>query len=502
MKTVIGATRLSAISLTVKTTTPEVRSKGAFSRVRGAAYAAQILGTKQLAADSPVVMLPAGVALIGALLLCVRYPNVTQFAMAGLVLWALCGGGRTIQAISLSVLITFLNPEVVPPEPSVALLKWLIFGVAGLRLISVGLWRHSARQWAAPLICLAAVALASAMGKGALTALSILKLTAFVVGVSAFFTSLAGSRKTTHYWVNWFFTLHFVVLVASAPLLIMPAGRALNGSGFQGIFGHPQTLGVYLSFFTAFVTASWLCGNKLRLLTIATIPVGWSFIVLSGCRTAVLSLLLATALTVVTAMTVRRDLISEGCLRKATRRLVPLVCLTAIMAVVLGGSAADAITSFIKKGSSVDGSAAGLQEGIAISRGALIENSMESFRQHPWIGGGFGLAAGQAIQNIEDDNSFGIPTSAPVEEGFLFSAILGQMGILGLLSTGVLVVCIGSYVLKRASIPVIVLLFTALFVNCGEMIFFSVGGLGSQMWMLIAVSYGSARLTDRPVRTH
>lgn len=452
--------------------------------------------------DSPVIMAPAAAALVAGLLLCVRYPGATQYAMAGLVLWALCGSRQTIQAISLSLLITFLNPEVVPPEPSVALLKWLIFGIAALRLISVGLWRHAARQWAAPLICLAAVALASALGKGALTALSILKLAVFLTGVSAFFTSLAGSKKSCRYWVDWFFTLHCVILLVSAPLLAIPAGRARNGTGFQGIFGHPQSLGVYLAFFTAFVTASWLSANKLRLFTLATIPVGWTFIVLSGCRTAVFALLLAIAATAITAITVRRDLISEGPLRQMKRRLVPLGCLIAVMAGVLGGRAADAVTSFTAKGTGVDESPAGLQEAYAISRGALIENSMETFRQHPWIGGGFGLAAGRVTQNIDDDNSYGIPTSAPVEDGFLISAILGQMGILGLLSAGVIVVCIGARVLMRGSIPVIVLLFTALFINCGEMVFFSVGGLGSQMWMIIALCFGSVTPTDSPMSRH
>jgi hypothetical protein len=76
------------------------------------------------------------------------------------------------------------------------------------------------------------------------------------------------------------------------------------------------------------------------------------------------------------------------------------------------------------------------------------------------------------------------------------------MGILGLLSAGVIVVCVGARVLMRGSIPVIVLLFTALFINCGEMVFFSVGGLGSQMWMIIALCFGSVKLTDSPMSRH
>jgi hypothetical protein len=48
-------------------------------------------------------------------------------------------------------------------------------------------------------------------------------------------------------------------------------------------------------------------------------------------------------------------------------------------------------------------------------------------------------------------------------------------------------------VVKHGSPAVVALFCTALFVNFGEMIFFSTGGLGMHMWLLVACCFQASR---------
>ena len=426
-------------------------------------------------AGAPVVIAPLAAAIIGGLLLAVAYPGI----------------------------ITFLNPAIVPAASSLILLKWTVFGTATFRLLlSKDLWRRGKLRWATPLACLGAVALASSFDGGSFNSLSLLKLTAFVVGFSVIFSSLDQSKRTPQYWVDWFFTLHSAVLLASIPLLLLPAGRARNGVAFQGVFEHPQAFGVYLAFFTAYITASWFCGNRQRHFTLMTIPVGWSFVAFSACRTAVIAMLLAVAATAMTIAFTRRDLIAGTRSRGVRQVLLLLLCCLVMISVALFSHEAIAgVASFFRKGSEVTESGSTVPYQIfSAARGELMGRRMETFHQHPWLGGGFGLASYGVDQDVLKSDTLGIPVSAAVEDGFLITAVLGQTGLLGLLSTALLVGCIGRRVLRRGSAPVIILFFTALLVNLGEMIFFSIGGMGSQMWMIVAFCYGSLSVPDHSRR--
>jgi hypothetical protein len=159
------------------------------------------------------------------------------------------------------------------------------------------------------------------------------------------------------------------------------------------------------------------------------------------------------------------------------------------------------VASFFRKGSEVTESGSTVPYQIfSAARGELMGRRMETFHQHPWLGGGFGLASYGVDQDVLKSDTLGIPVSAAVEDGFLITAVLGQTGLLGLLSTALLVGCIGRRVLRRGSAPVIILFFTALLVNLGEMIFFSIGGMGSQMWMIVAFCYGSLSVPDHSRR--
>ena len=80
----------------------------------------------------------------------------------------------------------------------------------------------------------------------------------------------------------------------------------------------------------------------------------------------------------------------------------------------------------------------------------------------------------------------GIPLSAPVEQGFLPLATIAQIGIVG--SLFVFTFLLSVFRLARGDSGETSALFAAVLgVNLGEMIFYSVGGLGILMWALLSL---------------
>ncbi|MDE3051447.1 MAG: hypothetical protein KGJ48_16300, partial [Nitrospirota bacterium] len=80
---------------------------------------------------------------------------------------------------------------------------------------------------------------------------------------------------------------------------------------------------------------------------------------------------------------------------------------------------------------------------------------------------------------------FGLPLSAPTEKGFLPTAILEETGILGTLC---LILLLGSLiwqVSRKSDIATTWIFFTSILVNVGEMVFFSFGGLGLYIWLIM-----------------
>jgi hypothetical protein len=116
-------------------------------------------------------------------------------------------------------------------------------------------------------------------------------------------------------------------------------------------------------------------------------------------------------------------------------------------------------------------------------------------------GVGFGLAAAGVEQETQVDELTGLPIGTNTEQGFLPLAVLAQVGIIGAVPLTLFLCVLGIPVVKQGEAAVVAMFFTALFVNFGEMIFFSTGGLGLHMWLLIGTCLvASAANSGRPKR--
>ena len=82
---------------------------------------------------------------------------------------------------------------------------------------------------------------------------------------------VSGLERRSIWLSQWMFSLYWVVLLLSAPLLLLPLGYLTNGSGWQGILNHPQAMGVFLVPFVALLIVAALLGSS-----------SWTILVMAG----------------------------------------------------------------------------------------------------------------------------------------------------------------------------------------------------------------------------
>jgi hypothetical protein len=140
--------------------------------------------------------------------------------------------------------------------------------------------------------------------------------------------------------------------------------------------------------------------------------------------------------------------------------------------------------SFILK----SGKASNIEEAYRGSRGRLIETSWDDFLGNPWFGSGFGVPSAIEDLQIVREPFLGLPISAATEKGNAFVALLGETGLVGAVLFGLLLWAMTKRVVYTASLSSAMLFFTALFVNAGEAVLFSLGGAGLIIWFYMSIS--------------
>lgn len=419
-------------------------------------------------------------------------PYAAATMMGALILWACRNTRSAIQAVTISVLVTFASPALVGDQLLIGLLKWvLLFVSLGTILLS---WKHQPATRAKRLACLGlfvVIALGLTLAVSGNRSLSLLKLGTFAAGVTVAFLGLRDRRYPPDYWLSWFTTVFTVVLLLSLPLEFLPAGRHLNGSAFQGIFRHPNSYAVYIAPIAAYAIVRLLVERAGGWFMLALTPWAWYSLFASGCRTAFLAVGLSVLATILSLVVFPRKARRSG-LRRST---ILTICLVGVVLLsVLATSAgplADAFGKFVLKGDI---------RGLGASRREQVESLLASIDENPLTGVGFGLSPATVEQSTQRDELTGVPVGAYTEQGFLPLAVLHQLGIIGAVPLALFLAAVAFPIAKYGSPAVLALFWTALFVNFGEMIFFSIGGLGMHMWLLIASCLGQSLASPRSVK--
>jgi hypothetical protein len=330
--------------------------------------------------------------------------------------------------------------------------------------------------------------------------LSGFKLMSFGAGAVVALLGVAAGTRPPQYWLNWFFTVHFVVVLLSLPFLFLPAGYWLMGWSFQGVFSHPQSFGVYLAFCGSYLIAHLLTSRRVDPILLVVTGLTAYFIFASHCRTAVLAVAASAVVSGFTALFVRRG--GLGYPNPWTIARIGTIVLLAVGVLAYDSSRVSAaLMDFALKKYSGGGDdpMALLGGSFQGSRGEQVRRAVDSIAAHPFAGVGFGLAAEGVVQVVQHDPLWGLPVSAPVEQGFLPLGVLTQIGIIGAVALGLFLFKLAAPVVRFAPTPVLVMFSTALLLNLGEMMFFATGDLGLQMWLIFGLCHEYAAREARHV---
>lgn len=408
-------------------------------------------------------------------------PVVSTVALALCAVWALIGPLQAIQAMALSTLIGYMNPALQALAPVSGVLIRLVLLLSAIRVLP--LTRAAQAQLLWPTWAFAAFAAVSALGVSPAISISIMKVITFVAGST---TAVVAFCRLEPEQISrlriWLFTLATTVAALSAATLVVPAiAFHLNGKGLQGVLSHPQALGTVLAPFAAW----WLTGivvssERLRAAAIVVAVGTLAVMLLTQARTA----LIATVLGVVAAA-VTRTYGSRATHAGSNSRLawIGLACVVGLMLSALAG---DEVLGFAKGFLLKRTEDSSVSQAFLDSRGYGIVAEWQNFLSAPFTGHGFGVYA---------DGSFpsgvsmfaGIPISAPVEKGFVPTAVLEETGLPGGLLLYFAVFWLGRHVWRSADLRWIAMFVAALGINAGEAVILSPGGMGLLIWIVIGL---------------
>jgi hypothetical protein len=162
-----------------------------------------------------------------------------------------------------------------------------------------------------------------------------------------------------------------------------------------------------------------------------------------------------------------------------------------------GGIVVKAVTQFVDKYNRTEASATSFLGSLYSARGGLITLMMESVGRHPMTGIGFGVPTEGGLSTaVVNDPFFNLPIMATAEKGVLPIAMLEELGYpLGILWFLYLA---WLFILAAKGGPAMLGAFSAaMTVNLGESVFFSPGGMGSFVLVIVGMAVTAAPYAAR-----
>ncbi len=422
-----------------------------------------------------------------ALTACAIHPVGMALTTAIVVGWAVTSPRRGVQALSLLVIIKYLNPALASFYPYSGMVFWVCLYVICLSWI----FRMRPRdlKYVAPVAYFYLVVLVLSFWSSQ-PLISILKATSFCGVVSCLLLAYAGMhREDQEVLLRWFFSLALTVLVLSLFTLPFPhIAFQRNGRGFQGILNHPQAFGI---FWPPFVL--WLVFDSLfqpsahsRKLEVAFVGVMLAMVFASRSRTGMVAVVVGFMAAVFFLLLSKR-LRQQAVIKKGLAVAAAVgLCLVAAAATL--PPVREALRAYVYKG----GEATSVEEAFYNSRGRIVARQWRNFLKSPWTGNGFGVyAEGFFPSGVK--TFAGIPFSASVEKGITPTAVLEEIGLIGATALLMWLGFLAAPLLSTGAASSTAMFMGCLGVNLGEAIFFSLGGNGLFYWLLMGWCWAWSR---------
>ena len=267
--------------------------------------------------------------------------------------------------------------------------------------------------------------------------------------------------------------------VLSAPLLSTPLGYFRGSLGFRGLITHPQPFGCMMAVYATFLWMVVITRQKLSLGLFPLAVIATAEVYFSQARIGGLTLVAGLFAGVVVAPLIPRLNRLLDLPRLRVSRVAVMAAILGFAVIASGGLIAAKLSQFVMKYKDADyATADDLGDALYRARGSIAERMLDSVKQKPLTGIGFGVpSAGGLSTPIVYDPIFNLPIMATVEKGVMPVAVLEELGIpLGI------IVCLWFawlFVLAARGGAVAFATFSAsLAVNAAEAMFFSPGGAG------------------------
>ena len=425
------------------------------------------------------------ILLLGAYSIGFVIPKAAVIFYLGSAIWCLLKPRRIVEGISFMFFILMANPGLLSGFKD---LRWLVLACGFFSALGVafgaepGVWARLPKFF---LVVLAFVCVELVVNRfsSKIPTISVFKLVSFGIGATTLILGFAIAKRQNSYWMDWFGGLFAAALIGSVFYRLVGRGYEYNGTGFQGVFGHPQTLGTLVGVMTAFFVGRYLFERSKGSLWLVFGVLGFVLVYMSGCRTGGFAMVLGGILVCGYGF-IRRD---HNFVRSRVANHAPTFALIGILSIFFAPSQFQKmLEEFATKG---EGDYGGISQAFTQSRQSLIDRSMDNFRQYPIAGIGFGLpseASGTSESLLKVQRIAGIPISASVEKGSLPAAMLEETGIIGAVLCLALLAAVVHSMVTRGNYILSWMALTAILLNVGEAMFFSMGGLGLFVWTVIA----------------
>lgn len=422
--------------------------------------------------------------LVAALVLRLASSPTADISYGLIALYALKGREQALHALFLGWLFSMLNGAFAPDASAATVGRYAVLIAAAtsmvLRKPSVTSAKGD-RSLVHLTLLFGGLIIVHSLIFSSMPDVSVLKAISWTLAMATLLAGWAGLNDDQRVQLSQqLFCGLTLVMLASIAVLPFPAAY-ISGAGFMGILGHSQSFGIAMALLGAWTALRALAVPRPSWALIIMILLCMGLVLLSGARTAALALLLGMTFALLLGPTLsgkpRRQLMPG---LHSRRIQLTIVLVLAGMAVAWPRLVDESMT-FISK----NADAQNIGQAYQMSRGGLIDAMWLNIENNPWQGIGFGIATIPDLMVVSRDPIFDLPVSALVEKGVLPVAVLEELGLPGFVFfTFWLLVILKRCV--RQGLPALAVFLVVLFLNMGEAIFFSAGGMGMLAMLLIA----------------
>lgn len=422
--------------------------------------------------------------------------NLSFLLLAG---YATLGRAQAIQALALSWFFSMLSPGIAAEATLGAVGRYAVIAGAVLSvLLRSGLLegRLSVRWPVAATMLLGGFLVTHSLLVSPLPDVSILKAIAWTAVMATLLSAWHGlAVQERESLIRQIFNGLVVVLVVSLPFLLHPLGYLRNGTGFQGVLNHPQAFGPTMALLGAWAASRMFAERRPAWSNILLVGVCMLLVLVSEARTAGLALVLSLTISFVAAPALAGKRLRRILPGLRSRRVGSVFGIVAMAGIVMASNVTATVEHYISK-SGRAGEVSSLLAAYGRSRGGLMDEMWLNISEKPLIGIGFGMASNPDEMQVKRDALLGLPLSASIEKGVLPLAVLEELGMFGFL-----LVCSWMWMLIHRSanggITPLAITCTALLLNMGEFMFFSPGGMGLLMLVVVGWAASSIRQHER-----